>query len=113
MGLGSRFSLDKVAGVLRKWLEDDFQAPKKQRHTARRMYTRLVEENGFSGSESTVRRWVRGCKADLGYGREEAVIPLAPEAAREAEVDWGRAWLEMKSALIRGTPYIIIDRVKR
>jgi transposase len=87
--------MDKVAGLLRKWLEDDLEAPKKQRHTARRMYTRLVEENGFSGAESTVRRWVRECKTDLGYGRAEAVIPLLPEVAREAEVDWGRAWVVM------------------
>jgi transposase len=88
--------MDNVAGLLRKWMEEDLEIPKKQRHTARRMYTRLVEETGFSGAESTVRRWVRECKADLGYGREEAVIPLSPEVAREAEVDWGRAWVVMK-----------------
>jgi hypothetical protein len=61
--------IDKVGGLLRKWMEEDVETPKKQRHTARGMYTRLVEENGFKGAESTVRRWVRECKADLGYGR--------------------------------------------
>ncbi len=82
-GKRSRRALSyKVAGLLRKWMEDDLEGPKKQRHTARRMYTRLLEEYGFMGAESTVRRWVRECKADLGYGREEAVIPLPPEVAR-------------------------------
>jgi len=83
--------MDRVAGVLHKWLEEDLGNPKKQRHTARRIYTRLREEYEFLGAESTVRRWVRRRKADLGYGRGEAVIPLSPEVAREAEVDWGRA----------------------
>lgn len=87
--------MDRVVGWLRKWLEEDLENPKKQRHTARRIYTRLAEEYGFTGAESTVRRWVRRCKADLGYGRGEAVIPLSPEVAREGEVDWGRAWVVM------------------
>jgi transposase len=87
--------MDSVAGLVRKWLEEDREIPKKQRHTARRIYTRLAEEHGFQGQESTVRRWVRQCKADLGYGREAAVLPLSPEVAREAEVDWGRAWVVM------------------
>ena len=87
--------MDSVAGMLQKWLEEDLENPKKQRHTARRIYTRLAEEHGFSGAESTVRRWVRQCKADLGYRREAAVIPLSPEVAREAEVDWGQAWVVM------------------
>lgn len=87
--------MDSVAGMLQKWLEEDLESPKKQRHTARRIYTRLAEEHGFSGAESTVRRWVRQCKADLGYRREAAVIPLSPEVAREAEVDWGQAWVVM------------------
>ncbi|RPJ39723.1 MAG: IS21 family transposase [Deltaproteobacteria bacterium] len=87
--------MDSVGGMLQKWLKEDLEAPKKQRHTARRIYTRLAEEYGFGGAESTVRRWVRQCKVELGYRRGEAVIPLSPEVAREAEVDWGQAWVEM------------------
>lgn len=83
--------MDEVAGVIRKWLVEDRQHHAKQHHTARRIYRRLVDEYGFTGAESTVRRWVRHCKAEMGYGRREAVIPLDPEASREAEVDWGRA----------------------
>lgn len=40
-------------------LEADLGAPRKQRHTARRVYDRLVSERGYAGSYSTVRRFVR------------------------------------------------------
>ena len=43
-----------VAGVL----EADLGAPRKQRHTARRIYDRLVAERGYDGSHSTVQRFV-------------------------------------------------------
>ena len=44
-----------VAGVL----EADLGAPRKQRHTARRIYDRLVAERGYAGSYSTVQRLVQ------------------------------------------------------
>ena len=88
--------MDAVAPIAAKWLEQDRTAPPKQRHTARRVWKRLREEHGFEGAESTVRRWVREWWAERGMGRVEAVIPLDPEAAREAEVDWGTAWVEIE-----------------
>jgi len=74
-----------------KWLEEDRSQPKKQRHTARRIYNRLVEEYGFKGSESTVRRYVRMAKIKLGLEEPEVFVPCDPEAGVEAEVDWGSA----------------------
>jgi len=41
-----------------KWLEDDRKAPRKQRHTARHIYDRLVNKSGFTGSSSSIRRYV-------------------------------------------------------
>jgi transposase len=79
------------------WLQRDKDQPKKQRHTAHRIYTRLVEEHGFCGSEPTVRRYVREAKARFGLTGQTAFIPLEPEIGREAEVDWGNA-----SAVIHG-----------
>ncbi|MBI4481320.1 MAG: hypothetical protein HY652_00380 [Acidobacteria bacterium] len=87
--------MDPVGAVVEGWLRADQEGPKKQRHTARRIWTRLVEEYGFQGAESTVRRWVRERKALLGWGRVVAVLPLDPEMAQEAEVDWGSAWVRM------------------
>jgi transposase len=87
--------MDTVAGMVEEWLKGDQKEHRKQRHTAHRIYTRLVEEHSFQGAESTVRRWVRERKARLGMNAALAVVPLDAEVAREAEVDWGSAWVVM------------------
>ena len=73
------------------WLENYKSQPTKQRHTAHRIYNRLVDEHGYSGSEPTVRRYVRFAKMKLGMDKPHAFIPCEPEAGHEAEVDWGSA----------------------
>ena len=75
--------------IIDEWLRCDKEQPKKQRHTAHRVYTRLVEEYDFRGSEPTVRRYVREARARLGLNGQLAFIPLDPKIGREAEVDWG------------------------
>ena len=87
--------MDPVGMVVEQWLQADREAPKKQRHTSHRIYTRLVEEHDFKGAESTVRRWSKEAKVRLGLKTAVAVVPLDPEAAREAEVDWGNAWVRI------------------
>jgi transposase len=72
-----------------QWLKDDLERPRKQRHTAVRIYNRLCTECGFEGSESTVRRYVQGARRDLGLTPSGVFIPLEPELGLEAEVDWG------------------------
>jgi transposase len=88
------------AGMVEAWLKHDLEVSPKQRHTARRVYTRLFKDHGFTGSEATVRSWVRHCKERLGYRSRDAVIPLDPECAREAEVDWGTAQVWMAGQLV-------------
>ena len=83
--------LGPYMGVIDRWLEGDRGQPKKQRHTARRIYNRLVEEYGFNGSESTVRRYVKMAKVKLGLEEPKVFVPCDPEAGIEAEVDWGTA----------------------
>lgn len=78
-------------GMISSWLRSDLEVPRNQRHTARRIYSRLLEEYDFKGAESTVRRYVRHLKIDEGLYKREAFIPLEPEMGKEAEVDWGRA----------------------
>lgn len=77
--------------VILEWLKSDEGAPKKQRHTAGRIYTRLVEAYDFQGAESTVRRFVRRLKIAEGLSGKEAFVPLEADAGKEAEVDWGEA----------------------
>ena len=49
--------------VIDGWLAADSLAPKKQRHTARRVWQRLLEEHGVVVGESTVRRYVAEARA--------------------------------------------------
>ena len=78
--------------IIDKCLLNDREQPKKQRHTARRIYNRLVTEHGYSGAESTVRRYIQIAKVKLGrLDVPGAFIPSDPEASFEAEVDWGTA----------------------
>ena len=55
--------LDPWKSTIDGWLADDEKAPKKQRHTARRVFQRLLEEHGAEIGESTVRRYVAEVKA--------------------------------------------------
>ena len=87
--------LGKYLEIIDSWLEADKQVPKKQRHTSRRIYHRLIEEHDYTGSESTVRRYVRLVKARLRVDCPGAFIPCDPEAGFEAEVDWGTATAEI------------------
>lgn len=73
--------------VIARWLTEDRAAPPKQRHTAKRIYDRLVAEHGFTGHEGTVRRAV----ARLRPKTPEVFIPLAVGWGEQAQVDWGQA----------------------
>ena len=83
--------LGQYLAIINGWLESDREAPKKQRHTARRIYNRLVEEHGYDGGESTVRRYVNMARITLGLGISKAFIPCDPQTGYEGEVDWGTA----------------------
>ncbi len=50
--------LDEYKPIVDGWLEADRLMPRKQRHTARRVHDRLRDEHGFTGSYSTVLRYV-------------------------------------------------------
>lgn len=54
--------LDDFKPLIDEWLEADGLMPRKQRHTAKRVYERLKMEQGFAGSYSTVLRYVREWK---------------------------------------------------
>lgn len=87
-------------GTIDSWIKSDKDKPKKQRHTAHRIYNRLVDEYGYKGCESTVRRYVKLAKTILGLGPPHAFIPCDPESGTEAEVDWGVA-----TAIIAGKEF--------
>jgi hypothetical protein len=63
----------------------DKESPRKQRHTATRVYHRLMSEEGFVGGASTVRRYVRQAKIRLGVSVGKAFIPLEDDCGKEDE----------------------------
>jgi len=70
-------------------LESDRSAPRKQRHTAHRIYQRLrVEQPGHEVAESTVRRYVRLKKQALGLTRREVCVPQSYNWGSEGQVDF-------------------------
>ena len=52
--------------VVRSWLIADLDAPRKQRHTARRVWQRLLEEHDAQVAESTIRPHVARLKVEVG-----------------------------------------------
>lgn len=82
--------LEPYLEIIDRWLNSDKENPKKQRHTAVRIYNRLKTEYDFTGAETTVRRYVRQARIRLGLNGRQVFIPSDPEAGIEAEVDWGR-----------------------
>jgi len=87
--------------IIDAWLGGDREVSKKQRHTAVRIYTRLVSEYGYVGSESAVRRYVREAKLQLGITLSRAFIPCEADLLSEAEVDWGTADIYLRDKLTR------------
>ncbi len=88
----SRPALDDWAAVIDGWLVADQQAPRKQRHTARRVWQRLVAEHGAVLSESTVSRYVARRRVELGLAAVEVAVPQSHDPGAEAEVDFGEFW---------------------
>ena len=75
--------------LVRRWLMEDLSAPRKQRHTARRIWQRLVEEEDARIGESTVRNLVARLRIEIGADRCQVMVPQTHPPAAEAEVDFG------------------------
>ena len=89
--------LDVVAAFIDGVLEADQRAPRKQRHTARRIFRRILTE--FPGAliaESTVRNHVRERKHQIGLIRRETFVPQSYALGHEAQVDWYEAWVDFE-----------------
>ncbi|GGI01707.1 transposase [Arthrobacter liuii] len=94
---GVSWRLEPFKVAIDAMLIEDTTAPRKQRHTARRILARLIEEHGAEElSYSTVRDYVRVRRAqiDVEAGRRvEVFIPQEHAPGAEAEVDFGEVWV--------------------
>ena len=91
-----RPQLEAVKPFIDVILQADRQAPRKQRHTAQRIWQRIgLERPGATVSASTVRRYVRRRRAELGQVARETFVPQVYEWGDEAQVDWYDAQVEV------------------
>ena len=80
-------SLGAYIPIIDTWLEDDCKLPRKQRHTAWRVFCRLRDEHGFTGCYSSVKRYVRK-KRFVMKTSDEGFLPLAHPCGWD-QVDFG------------------------
>jgi hypothetical protein len=89
--------LDGFKPAIDEMLRQDLDAARKQRHTARRVFARLADEQDATElSYSTVRDYVRRRRPeiDIEAGRlPEVFVPQGHAPGAEAEVDFGEVWV--------------------
>jgi transposase len=81
-----RPKLDAFRGVIDRILDEDRSAPRKQRHTVKRIFERLRDEHGFEGGHTIVKDYVR----ERRLRSREVFVPLAHDPGH-AQVDFGEA----------------------
>src|SRR5271169_6092657 len=94
--------IEKYLPIIGQILEADRQAPKKQRHTAHRIWERLRDEEGFEGGYTTVKDAVRASR----QGQREVFLPLSHPPG-EAQVDFGFAQVKLAGELTKVALFVM------
>ncbi len=87
--------LDGVRGLIDGMLREDLAAPRKQRHTAKRVFERLCDEHGAAVSYSYVAKYVARRRGEItvedraSAGSLPGFVLQAKDPGAEAEVDFG------------------------
>ena len=87
---------------IRQILKDDLKISRKQRHTAKRIWERLRDEEGYSGGYSSVKQIVR----TIQKTNQEVFMPLK-HIPGEAQVDFGFALVNISNRL-RKVPFFVM-----
>lgn len=85
--------------VVDTWLVEDQIMPRKQRHTAKRVYDRLKEEYGFEGGRRTVEEYVAKRRKSLKLDDTRSYERLKHPGG-EAQVDFGTAYVGQPDKLV-------------
>ena len=84
--LPRRPKLEPFTGVIDRILEEDHRVPRKQRHTAKRIFERLRDEYSFDGGYTIVKDYVREHRRQT----REMFVPLSHPPG-QAQCDFGEA----------------------
>ena len=98
-----RPKLEPFTGVIDAILEADRQVPRKQRHTAKRIFERLRDEHGFDGGYTTVKDYVRENRRRT----QEMFVPLSHPPGH-AQCDFGEA-VAVIGGVERKVHYLVLD----
>ena len=98
-----RPKLEDFTGVIDRILENDHQAPRKQRHTAKRIFERLRDEYGFAGQYTIVKDYVR----ERRRRGQEMFVPLSHPPGH-AQCDFGEA-VAVIGGVERKVHYFVLD----
>ncbi|MER6693576.1 IS21 family transposase [Streptomyces minutiscleroticus] len=106
--------LDPYKPLIDEMLRADLDAPRKQRHTVKRIFERLLDEHG---ADEISYQMVRGYVADrreeirvqAGRGVMEAFVPQTHKPGAEAEVDFGDVTVRLAGELV--TCYLFAFRL--
>lgn len=105
-GYQGRSSPGRKIDPHRRWISDlieaDRQVPRKQRHTAIRIFDRLKAERGYEGGYTAVKEVV----AELKATKREVFMPLSQRPG-EAQVDFGHALVNLNGTLTR-CPFFVM-----
>jgi transposase len=83
--------LEPYKSIIDKWLQEDKQAPRKQRHTAKRVFNRLKNKiKGFSCSYITVATYYAAKHKEFFKELNSGLLPLEHKPG-EVQVDFGAA----------------------
>lgn len=92
----ARPRLGPVIPFIEAILEADQKEPRKQRHTAHRMWCRIqAEMPEVQVCECTVRRYVRRRKMELRLANQEPFVPQSYRWGEEGQVDWYEAYVDL------------------
>lgn len=94
-------ALGEYKQIVREWLVADQQAPRKQRHTAHKIWQRLRDEHGARIAESTVRTFVAEVRFELNNLLSLVTVPQQHGPGEEAEVDFGEFWCVIDGAMTK------------
>ena len=97
-----RWKMDAAADFVDAILEADRKAPRKQRHTAHRIWERMRQElPACQIGERTVRQYVHQRKNALGLNVRETCVPQSYAWGVEAQVDWYEAYAELSGERVK------------
>ncbi|SEO43058.1 helix-turn-helix, Psq domain [Paracoccus alcaliphilus] len=85
-----RPKLDPFIPIIEEWLEVDRSMPRKQRHTAKRVFDRLRAECGFTGGYTIIKDYIR----ERERRGQEVFVPLAHPPGH-AQADFGEAMVRI------------------